>query len=185
MVRTIHNLEQTYVYNYPVPEKENSHVTRLMPDARGGDTYQLVVDMEATPDEIFDATADFDLMADTSHIIKSAVTTQKDEDGALLEMELIPEVDPGKFYYRYAFDRKNHRMHFWAYDYEGPGEQLWTSIDVETRIYSFGKFSRYILTENFCLGKDQPAVDCVPIFTAIGYDIIGRVKKRREIMANK
>lgn len=184
MSRTIQNLEQTYVYNYSVPDKEGSYVTRLMPDARGGDTYQLVIDIEATPDEIFDAMSDFEMMADTSHVIAKVTVKEKDENGSIMILEMIPEMDPGKFFYRYSFDKKNHRMHYWMYDYEGP-DPLWYSIDVEVRIYSFGKLSRVVLTENFTMCKDKPAVDCVGIFTGIGHDILGRTKKRREKLAGK
>ena len=179
--RQVHNIEQTYTYNYVVPEKEGVQVVRMPPDARAGDTYQVIMDIEGTPDEIFDAMLDFEMMSSTSHVIKDVRVTQRDEFGALLEMELIPEAHPGTWFYRYCFDKPNHRVHYWVYDYKGPkDQQLWDSIDVVVHIYPFGKISRVILTENLTMCKDKPAIDCIPIFNGVGHDIIGRVKKRRE-----
>ncbi len=92
-----------------------------------------------------------------------------------------PEAHPGTWFYRYCFDRPNHRTHYWCYEFKGPkDQQLWDSIDVDVHVYPFGNISRVVLTENLTMCKGKPAVDCIPIFTNVGHDIIGRVKKRRE-----
>ena len=180
MSRIVPNLEGHYIYNYIVPEKEGVQVFRMPPDARGGDTYQVVADVEATPEECFDTLTDFELMQHTSSIIREIKVHKKDEEGAVLEMRLRPEIDSGIFFYRYAFDRKNTQMFSWMHDYKGPSKQ-WYAISVETRIYSFGKISRIILTETFLIGKGMPSKDATDLFTTVGYDMINRIKKRKVV----
>ena len=180
MSRTVPNLEGHYIHNYIVPTTEGVQVYRMPPCAKGGDTYQVIADLEATPEECFDAITDFELMQHTSSVIKEIIVHKRDEEGATIEMRLHPEIDSGTFYYRYAFDRKNTQMFFWMYDYKGPKRQ-WYAINVETRVYSFGKISRIILTETFVMEKGIPNADATGLFTGVAHDMINRTKKRREM----
>jgi hypothetical protein len=179
MSKTVEMRQLTYLYSYPVPEKENVQVTRLPPDARGGDTYQVVVDVEATPEECFDILTDFDLQQKSSGVITEVKVLKRDADGASIAMKVKPEVDTGVFHYRYAFDRKNTQFFYWVEKYEGP-DPVFYAISVETRIYTFGRFSRVILTENFLMAKDKPMADSMALFTGIGHDMLNRVKKNKK-----
>jgi hypothetical protein len=177
MARTLPTTEIQHVYNYPVPEKESIQVTRLPFDARGGDTYQVVVDIQAPAETCFDVLTNFELMQRSSSVITEIVVRERTDDAARIEMKVKPEFDTGKFFYRYAFDRKNTMFVYWMESYEGDSP-VWDNISVETRIYTFGAFSRVVLTETFLMGKDVPAADATPIFTGIGHDMFNRIKSQ-------
>jgi hypothetical protein len=179
--RQIHDPQQTVIYDYPVPDMEQVIVRRLPIDFRGGDNYQVVMDMECEPEELFDAMIDFELQAETSQFIDWVKVTEKTDAFIRLEMAMLPELHPGKFLYKYYPERENLRIHFWCYGVEGAGDgQVWDSIDVIVHVYPFGKFSRAILTENFTYCKGQVTPDATPIFAGVGHDVINRVKVRRE-----
>ncbi|RMF97774.1 MAG: hypothetical protein D6734_01350 [Candidatus Schekmanbacteria bacterium] len=178
MARTVPTLEAQYIYNYPVPTKEGVQVFRFPPDARGGDTYQVVADVEATAEECFKAITDFKIMQETSSVIDEIKVIKEDDEGAVIAMRCKPEIDTGVFHYRYAFDKPNTQMFFWMYDYEGPNRQ-WYAINVETRVYQFEKFSRIILTETFVMMPGVPNADATGLFTGVGLDMIQRIKNMR------
>lgn len=180
MTRTVQNLEGQYIYQYIVPEKEGVQVYRMPPCAKGGDTYQVIADFEGTAEEAFDAITDFELMQSTSSVINKIIVHEKTEEHAKIEMTLHPEIDSGTFFYRYSFDRPNTQMFFWMYDYKGPNRQ-WYAINVETRVYQFGKIARIILTETFVMVKGIPNADAIGLFTGVAHDMINRTKKRREL----
>ncbi|MBI5376435.1 MAG: hypothetical protein HZA77_13460, partial [Candidatus Schekmanbacteria bacterium] len=55
------------------------------------------------------------------------------------------------------------------------------AINVETRVYQFGKIARIILTETFVMVKGIPNADAIGLFTGVAHDMINRTKKRREL----
>ncbi|MCU0663116.1 MAG: hypothetical protein MUC50_12415 [Myxococcota bacterium] len=177
--RTVPTREINIIHSYPIPEKENVQCFRIPPDARGGDTYQIVVDVEATPEECFDILTDFDLMQKSSSVIIEIKTLKKDQDNAYIAMRCKPEVDTGVFHYRYVFDRKNTQFLYWMHDYEGD-KPVYYAINVETRILNFGKISRVILTETYLVTKNTPYPDAVAIFTGIGHDMLNRIKTNKK-----
>jgi len=179
MARTVPTIEATYIYNYEVPTKEGVQVFRQPPDAKGGDTYQVVADVEATAEECFEAITDFKAMQETSSVIMEIKVIKEDEEGATIAMKCMPEIDSGTFHYRYAFDKKNTQMFFWMYDYEGPKRQ-WYAINVETRVYQFDKIARIILTETFVMMPGVPNASAIGLFTGVGHDMIERIKNRRK-----
>ena len=176
--RTVPFRNPMYMHQYSVPEREAVQVFRLPPDARGGDTYQVVVDVEATPEQCFDVLTNFDLMQKSSSVITEIKVHKRDEENVFISMKVKPEVDTGVFHYRYCLDRKNTQFAYWMHDYTGD-DPIFYAINVETRILSFGNISRVILTETFLLTPEKPYSDNVPLFTGIGQDMLNRIKNNK------